>query len=174
MLFFITSNLVGLQVKIRSGVVLGREGGMIQSLMLPFWLGLGGRMGGGKQPLPWIHIIDLCQLIRFCIETKSIDKAILNGVAPDIITNEQFTKVISLLCDKFTILTNRLQAFATALRRPALFPVPEQIIQLIFGAERAVMLLKGPKIQPEEVLKAGYAYRYPKILEACQEVVKKV
>lgn len=74
--------------------MLGREGGMIQSLMLPFWLGLGGRIGGGKQPLPWIHIIDLCELIRFCIETKSIDKAILNGVAPDIITNEQFTKVI--------------------------------------------------------------------------------
>lgn len=73
--------------------MLGREGGMIQSLMLPFWLGLGGRMGDGKQHLPWIHIIDLCELIRFCIETKSIDKAILNGVAPDIITNEQFTKV---------------------------------------------------------------------------------
>lgn len=67
--------------------------------MLPFWLGLGGRMGDGKQPLPWIHIIDLCEIIRFCIETKSIDKAVLNGVAPDIITNEQFTKVIGIIIE---------------------------------------------------------------------------
>lgn len=60
--------------------------------MLPFWLGLGGVIGTGKQPLPWIHIDDLCNLIKFSIENNAASGA-LNGVAPQIITNEDFTKV---------------------------------------------------------------------------------
>lgn len=75
-------------------------------------------MGCGKQPLPWIHIIDLCELIRFCIETKSIDKAILNGVAPDIITNEQFTKVNFLImrqiCNTNSLFADIRFGFATS------------------------------------------------------------
>lgn len=80
-------------MKIRSGVVLGREGGMIKSMLLPFCLGLGGQINPGTQPLPWIHVDDMCSLIRFCIESKDAH-GILNGVAPDIITNAQFTKVL--------------------------------------------------------------------------------
>ena len=80
------------QIRIRSGVVIGRGGGMIQSLYLPFWLGVGGKIADGKQPLPWIHIEDICQLIKFCIENKDA-KDVYNGVAPQIITNEDFTKV---------------------------------------------------------------------------------
>lgn len=80
------------QVRIRSGVVIGRKGGMIKSLKLPFWFGVGGKIGDGKQILPWIHIDDLCQLIKYAIENKNVT-GVLNGVAPDIITNEDFTKV---------------------------------------------------------------------------------
>lgn len=82
-------------VNIRTGVVLGREGGMIQSLIIPFWFGVGGKIGEGNQPLPWIHIIDLCDLIKYSIENKNVN-GILNGVAPQIITNEDFAKVIIL------------------------------------------------------------------------------
>lgn len=65
---------------------------MIKSLKLPFWFGFGGQIGHGNQPLPWIHIEDLCQLIKYSIENKKVTGA-LNGVAPDIITNGEFTKV---------------------------------------------------------------------------------
>lgn len=73
-------------------MVIGSKGGMIKSLKLPFWFGFGGKIADGTQPLPWIHIEDLCQLIKYSIETKSVSGA-LNGVAPDIITNGDFTKV---------------------------------------------------------------------------------
>lgn len=83
------------QVKIRTGVVIGRNGGMIKSLRIPFWLGLGGVVGSGEQILPWIHLDDLCNLIKFSIENRDV-KGVLNGVAPDIITNASFTKVRNL------------------------------------------------------------------------------
>lgn len=65
---------------------------MIQNLFLPFYLGLGGPVASGKQFLPWIHIEDLTRLIQFSIENEEV-KGILNGVAPHIITNAEFTKV---------------------------------------------------------------------------------
>lgn len=73
--------------------MLGREGGMIASMLPPFLLGLGGRIGSGQQPLPWIHADDIVGLIRFGIDTPTINRAVLNGVAPQIISNAEFTKV---------------------------------------------------------------------------------
>lgn len=72
--------------------MLGRDGGMIQNMFLPFFFGVGGRIGSGKQFLPWIHVHDMAMLIKFAIENEEV-KGILNGVAPQIITNEEFTKV---------------------------------------------------------------------------------
>lgn len=72
--------------------MIGRKGGIIQSLRLPFYFGLGGNIGDGKQHLPWIHISDLCQLIKYSVENSQVS-GVLNGVAPDIITNGDFTKV---------------------------------------------------------------------------------
>lgn len=60
---------------------------------MPFWCGVGGHMGDGKQPLPWIHIVDLCELIHFSIKQKLAGSTVFNGVAPEIQTNQQFTKV---------------------------------------------------------------------------------
>lgn len=62
-------------------------------MKLPFLLGVGGAIGSGKQPLPWIHINDLCNLIKYSIENRQVNGAV-NGVAPQIITNEDFTKVM--------------------------------------------------------------------------------
>lgn len=139
-------------VKIRTGVVLGREGGMIQSLIIPFWFGLGGPVGDGKQFLPWIHIVDLVNLITHAIENKKVE-GVLNGVSPDIITNEQFSK-----------------AFAKALIRPAVIPLPEFAVNVIFGKERGVILTTGPKIHPKRTLESGFEYQFPKIYEACKDV----
>ncbi|GBP41031.1 hypothetical protein EVAR_82991_1 [Eumeta japonica] len=78
-------------VIIRSGVVLGRWGGMIKNMFLPFFFGFGGPIGSGKQFLPWIHVQDLVRLILFSIENDKVE-GILNGVSPQVITNEAFTK----------------------------------------------------------------------------------
>lgn len=138
-------------VKIRTGVVLGREGGMIKSLIIPFWFGFGGPVGNGLQPLPWIHIDDLCNLIKFSIENPRVD-GILNGVAPQIINNLQFS-----------------QAFGKALWRPAILPLPEFVVDKIFSKDRSVLLTKGPKVQPKRTLATGFEYEFEEILPACKD-----
>lgn len=76
----------------RCGVVLGKDGGMIKQLYLPFFLGMGGPILPGHQFLPWIHIEDITRLIMFSIEDERI-RGILNGVAPHVISNKEFTNV---------------------------------------------------------------------------------
>lgn len=66
---------------------------MIKNMIVPFFFGLGGPIASGKQFLPWIHIEDLIRLIQFAIENENV-KGVLNGVAPQVITNAEFTKVI--------------------------------------------------------------------------------
>lgn len=141
-------------VKIRTGVVLGREGGMIANLYMPFFFGVGGPVGEGKQPLPWIHIDDLCSLIKFAVETESVE-GVLNGVAPELVTNGEFSK-----------------EFARAMTRPAFFKTPECVFDMIFGKERSVLLTSGPKVVPKRTLATGFKYTYPTIRDACREVVK--
>lgn len=80
------------QVNIRCGVVLGRDGGMIKQLYLPFYVGLGGPVMPGGQYLPWIHIDDITRLILYAIENEIVI-GVLNGVAPQLITNKQFSDV---------------------------------------------------------------------------------
>lgn len=74
------------RVTIRSGVVLGRYTGMIQKVIMPFFLGLGGPIGSGNQIMPWIHISDLVDLFIFAIEEEQV-KGILNGVSPQVFQN---------------------------------------------------------------------------------------
>ncbi|XP_053606914.1 epimerase family protein SDR39U1 isoform X1 [Plodia interpunctella] len=139
-------------VIIRSGAVLGRWGGMIKNMFLPFFLGVGGRIGTGKQYLPWIHIKDLTRLIIFAIENDNVS-GVLNGVAPQVITNEEFT-----------------QSFAKALRRPAVIPVPEAMLDYLLHPERAMIMTKGQHVTPKRVIEYGFKYHYEDIDSACQEV----
>ncbi|KAG5887855.1 hypothetical protein JTB14_005621 [Gonioctena quinquepunctata] len=120
-------------VTIRSGVVLGRSGGMIKQLYLPFYLGLGGPIGDGSQFMPWIHVDDLTNLIIFAIKNKTAE-GILNGVAPNPCTNKEFS-----------------QAFGKALNRPAFLPLPSFVMNLLLNRERAIMVTEGQKITSEEV-----------------------
>ncbi|XP_063382505.1 epimerase family protein SDR39U1 [Cydia fagiglandana] len=139
-------------VIIRSGVVIGREGGMIKNMILPFFLGLGGRIGSGKQFLPWIHVDDLTGIIKFALENEKV-VGILNGVSPHIVTNQDFTV-----------------SFAKALNRPAFFPVPETILNVLLNPERAMLLTKGQHVTPKRVMEFGYSYQYPNLDDACKDV----
>ena len=109
-------------------------------------------MGSGKQNMPWIHVKDISGIILHSIENNKV-KGVLNGVAPEIITNQQF-----------------VDAFASALYRPAFFPLPDIIWNTVFGEERAAIITKGVTVLPSRTQKeAGYQFRYSNIKEACQE-----
>lgn len=116
------------QVFVRSGVVLGRRGGMIGRLFLPFYLGAGGPVGSGAQPFPWIHLKDLTGLIAHAVERDGVS-GVLNGVAPQTVTNAEFAS-----------------AFGSALWRPAFVPLPAFVVNLVFGSERGSILLSGQKV----------------------------
>jgi uncharacterized protein (TIGR01777 family) len=125
----------------RIGVVLGRDGGALQTMLPPFRMGVGGRIGSGKQWMSWIHIDDLVSLILFAILNPSVRGAV-NAVAAQPVTNADFT-----------------QELAKALHRPAIFPVPEIALKLLFG-EMSSMLVGGQRVVPQAALAAGFEFRY--------------
>ncbi|CAG0893612.1 unnamed protein product [Cyprideis torosa] len=143
-------------VVIRSGVVLGREGGMIAHVQFPFMVGLGGRTGHGYQPFPWIHVDDLASLFVFAMDHPDLAPSgtVFNGVAPVLDNNRDFAKT-----------------YAEALHRPAFIPLFSPFVYAMFGPERAKMMLEGQRVVPKAVLDAGFEYEFPTLRDACQELV---
>ncbi|KAG5841688.1 hypothetical protein ANANG_G00169360 [Anguilla anguilla] len=125
------------QVVIRPGAVLGRDGGAMKQMLTPFWLGLGGTLGSG--PL---------------LPPTADGPEVLNGVAPALNTNREFT-----------------EALGRALGRPTLFPVPGFVMRALMGAERAVVLMEGQRVAPKRTLESGYEYQYPDLRAALGEIV---
>lgn len=137
-------------VSLRSGVVLGRNGGLVQQTILPFFLGLGGSMGSGSQIMPWIHVKDLASLISHCVLSDC--SGVYNAVAPQTVTNKQFVK-----------------AYAREMSRPAIIPLPEFVLKAVFGAERASIITQSQNVQPKRTLESGFNFTYPTIEEAAEE-----
>lgn len=134
--------------------MLGRGGGAIGHMLLPFRLGLGGPIGSGHQFFPWIHISDLVGILNHALEAKHV-QGVLNGVAPaSSTTNAEFAK-----------------ALGAALGRPAFISVPSTVIQAVFGRERAIMLLEGQKVVPRRTLATGYKYSFPELQAALKDVI---
>lgn len=141
-------------VKIRVGLVLGNDGGAFPTMALPYKLGIGGKVGSGKQWLSWIHIDDMVRLIDYCIHGEEINGPV-NATAPNPVTNEQFGREL-----------------AKSIRRPHWFPVPAFILKLIFG-ELSTLLLDGQKVLPYVLLKQGFTFKYPTIDKALAELANK-
>ncbi|XP_075524594.1 epimerase family protein SDR39U1 isoform X5 [Dermacentor variabilis] len=142
-------------VTVRSGVVLGSNGGMVQQLYWPFFLGLGGPVASGTQFMPWVHISDIVGILIHAMSKEGLT-GVLNGVAPQIVTNAEFTK-----------------EFARAMWRPALFPLPKFVLDLAFSPERATMMTEGQKVIPKRTLESGYKYKFPDVQSACQDVLQR-
>lgn len=147
------STLPTRSVVIRTGVVVGRGGGVIENLRLPFSLGLGGPIGCGKQWFPWIHVEDVAGIVMHAIESDKVT-GVLNGTAPTPVRSSEFTK-----------------AFASALNRPHLFPLPSFVAKGVFGSEEATVLLDGQKVLPKRTQELGYTFKFPDVKSACKEVV---
>lgn len=141
------------------GAVLGRDGGAMKQMLLPFWLGLGGTLGSGRQPFPWIHVSDLAGIIVRALEPPadtppSSSPQVFNGVAPALNTNYEFTKELGRV-----------------LRRPTILPVPGFVMNALLGSERAVILTQGQKVIPKRTLESGFQYNYPDLTSALKEIV---
>lgn len=128
----------------RVGVVLGLGGGALQRMLLPFQLGIGGRLGTGKQWMSWIHMDDMIALILFALSTNTLTGPV-NAASPNPVTNAEFTRELG-----------------RALHRPSIFPVPAIALKLMFG-EMSEMLLGGQRVLPQAALDAGFTFRYPEI-----------
>jgi uncharacterized protein (TIGR01777 family) len=133
-------------VQLRLGIVLGK-GGALAKMLPPFRLGLGGRLGSGKQWMSWIHIADLTKLISFAIERSAVHGPV-NATAPNPVTNAEFTKEL-----------------AAALHRPAIFPVPRFALKLLLG-EMADAVLASQRVLPKAAQSAGFQFQYPELRTA--------
>ncbi|MBU24773.1 MAG: TIGR01777 family protein [Gammaproteobacteria bacterium] len=127
---------------IRLGVVLGRPGGFLGRLEIPFKLGIGGTLGRGDQMLSWIHRDDLVAMIRWLVSTTP-EPGPYNATSPEPISNQDFTKTLGRV-----------------LKRPTLLRVPEAPLRMILG-ELSDLLFKGQSVQPSRAIDQGFQFEYP-------------
>lgn len=139
-------------VKIRTGVVLTKSGGALSKMIIPIRMGIGSAIGNGKQYLPWIHIDDLCEIYIKAIEDTQMIGA-YNAVAPQHITNKEFT-----------------QTLAYILKKPFWFPnIPSLAMRILFG-KRSEMLLKGSRVSSEKIIAAGFKFLFPDLETAMKQL----
>ena len=142
-------------VKIRTGIVLAKDGGALAKLNIPIRLGFASALGHGKQYMPWIHMEDLCNIYIQAIKDEEMVGP-YNAVAPEHVKNRDFTRKA-----------------AHALHRPFWFPnVPAFVLKLFFG-EMSLMLLSGSRISSEKIESTGYTFLFPNLDSAFKELYSK-
>jgi uncharacterized protein (TIGR01777 family) len=139
----------------RFGVVLSPAGGALGKMLLPFRLGLGGRVGPGTQWLSWISIDDAVGAINHALETESL-RGPFNAAGPNPVTNRDFTRTLGRV-----------------LRRPTPFPVPAAALRLALGEMADETLLASARAVPAKLLQSGYQFRYPDLEGALRHVLGK-
>jgi uncharacterized protein (TIGR01777 family) len=141
-------------VNLRTSLVLSTEGGALGKMLTPFKLGLGGRIGSGKQWWSWIHIDDMVGAIQHVIATESVAGPV-NMAAPNPVRNSEFTTVL-----------------ASVLGRPAIFPVPGFALVLAFGKMAAdELFLASQHVQPTKLEAGGYRFQYGELRAALESLV---
>jgi hypothetical protein len=129
-------------VHLRTGIVLSPKGGALRQMLTPFKLGLGGRIGNGRQWMSWIDVQDMVGGIHHIVQNDQIEGPV-NMVAPKPVTNAEFTKTL-----------------ASVLSRPAIFPVPAFVVKLAFGEMGETLLLGSQRVEPARLLKSGYQFQF--------------
>ncbi len=140
--------------RMRIGLVLDAGGGMLTKTTPMFKLGLGGKLGSGKQYMPWIHRADMVRIIRFLIERDDLDGA-FNASAPKPVTNAEFTR-----------------SLGRALNRPAVLPAPAVALKLAFG-EMSRLLLTGVRMVPQRLEQAGFEFRFRELDAALADIFRR-
>ena len=139
-------------VNLRLGVVLSSSGGALPRMLLPFRLGLGGRLGSGRQYVPWITLEDAVRVVVHSIRSDSM-RGPVNVAAPESVTNSDLTAALS-----------------RALSRPAVLPVPSLALKIVLG-EMAHILLASHRLDVSKLQRSGFEFRHPNIDRAISDVL---
>jgi uncharacterized protein (TIGR01777 family) len=141
-----TAEDAGIRVcHVRTGLVLGRDGGLLKRILLPFRLGIGGRLGSGGQWMSWVSITDEVGAILHLLDDDEAHGP-FNVAAPSAVRNDEFTTVL-----------------ARVLRRPAVIPIPKALIAIPFGKELADDLLSSIRMVPKRLGERGFQFRMPEL-----------
>jgi len=141
-------------VVIRTGVVLGRDGGAFTRLVKPFRFFLGGHLGSGRQWFSWIHLDDEVAAIKFLLENEHL-KGVFNLTAPQPVKMKEFCKILGKV-----------------LHRPALLNVPGFAARLAFGEMANEILLSGQKVLPKRLLNTSFNFQYTNVEQALNDITR--
>ncbi len=142
-------------VMLRFGVILSAKGGALPQMILPFKLGIGGRVGSGQQWMSWLTLPEAVGLARYALENAGLSGAV-NAVAPSPVRNAEFTKVLGKV-----------------LQRPTLFPAPAFALKLALGEMAEALLLSSQRAIPARLQEQNYRFQHPDLEGALRAVLKK-
>mgnify|MGYP001191813148 CR=1 FL=1 len=137
---------------IRTGLVLGKNGGLLERMLPAFKFGLGGRLGNGLQWMSWIHLRDWLAIVNTLIDHPELSGP-FNATAPNPVTNQSFS-----------------QQLAKQLHRPALLPMPSFVLKLLLG-EMSELILASQRVIPDRLLAAGFKFKYSDLTPALQQLL---
>jgi uncharacterized protein (TIGR01777 family) len=140
-------------VNLRFGIVLSKRGGALKEMLRPFRVGLGGRIGSGRQWWSWIHLDDAVSAVMLAMRTEGLRDAV-NMVAPNPVTNAEFTREL-----------------ASAMKRPAVFAVPGFAAKLAFGEFAKEGMLSSARVVPKKLEENGFQFRYTELRPAIEEIL---
>jgi len=141
-------------VILRFGVVLAKQGGALPRMALPFRLGVGGKIGSGRQWISWVTLDEVTRIIMFALETNLLSGP-ANAVSPNPVQNAQFARTLGRV-----------------LRRPAIFPMPSFALRLALGEMADSLLLASQRVYPTKLQRLGYRFLYPDLEPALAAVLK--
>ena len=140
-------------VNTRFGIILDKEGGALAKMLPPFRMGIGGRIGDGKQWMSWIALDDVITALQFVLTNESL-KGPVNFVAPNPVTNAEFTKTLGRV-----------------LSRPTFFPIPEFGVRLAFGEMADALLLSSQRVKPTTLADSNYQFRFENLEKALKRIL---
>jgi len=141
-------------VMLRFGIILAAKGGALKRILVPFRLGVGGRLGTGRQWMSWITLDEVAAVIQYAIKNDSL-RGPVNAVSPNPVTNSEFTSVL-----------------AGVLHRPALFPAPRAVLRFALGEMADALLFSSQRVAPQKLQSHLYPFRHPELKEALLSVLK--
>jgi TIGR01777 family protein len=142
-------------VLMRTGIVLSSQGGALAKMLLPFKMGVGGRIGNGQQWMSWIDIEDMIGAIHHILKSDLLSGPV-NMVGPKPVTNEEFTRTL-----------------ASVLSRPAIFPMPAFAVKLAFGEMGETVLLGSQRVEPTQLVMSGYPFRFRTLRASLENTLKR-
>ena len=140
-------------VRLRIGVVLSSQGGALKKMLPPFKMGVGGRLGSGKQYMSWIALDDLVGAIEHALTHDTLAGPV-NAATPNPVTNQEFTRTLGRV-----------------LGRPTVFPVPSLAVRLLFGEMGNALLLSSARLEPTRLAASGFQFHYPELEAALRHVL---